>query len=578
MAGNGGDYYFDLTTDPIFEDAVYRAEVLGLPDNEDEDALDEQLAMSAKESGIADPYRLLNPEAQDLSTAISTLTALSEHRSSMSIHSRESQSTAMTSHPSRTSKENPSLEPSPTVRTPPPFTRPSLSLEYYDAVMDRFRPSIGHRHSSSNASGATSVLSTTSSLPVLSKLATARKPKRTSSLFSMFRKDSSTCPSRSRHGHHVKPLSPKLDCGHSLSKYAIRVHIQEALDRKEHMAPNCCGKALPRSILETVLSKEETDIVMADDLQSPVAVYDLQQDSGYSEDGMSSIDLPHSPGTQSHPTGSFVTTPGTPNRELTQEGEDFLTSVLADETFKSLRAQQKEQFRRVAAFESTQRKALSTYHQWTLTRLASQLETTKSERMKQHVLDLERLDEFQIVAEHDLRKSHDQETQNVATALKYMEAYCSGSNPTNPDTAHIVTEEDRKKLARQYLIQQKLPGKHESAINVLRAKQEKNTKLKLQKQQTELQQLDADHEREKGAEELHHVKNLTRLESLIESRRRKIMSRWDLRFEIWRRDWNSQHGTTLSGNLPHEEWPNLADIEDPVDESSSLALYLLVMR
>ena len=49
----------------------------------------------------------------------------------------------------------------------------------------------------------------------------------------------------------------------------------------------------------------------------------------------------------------------------------------------------------------------------------------------QHALDLERLDETQIIAEHDLRKAQAQETQNVATALKYMEAYCSGNKPTN---------------------------------------------------------------------------------------------------------------------------------------------------
>lgn len=157
-----------------------------------------------------------------------------------------------------------------------------------------------------------------------------------------------------------------------------------------------------------------------------------------------------------------------------------------------------------------------------------------------------------------------------------MEAYCSGSNPTNPEVAHTVTEEDRKKLARQHLTQQKLPAKHESAINVLRARQEKDTKVKLQKQQNELQQLDVDYEREKRAEELQYVKDSSRLDALIEARRRKVISRWDLKFEVWRRDWENQHGTTLNGRLPHEEWPE-TPVDAPLDSSSSLALYLQVM-
>lgn len=194
----------------------------------------------------------------------------------------------------------------------------------------------------------------------------------------------------------------------------------------------------------------------------------------------------------------------------------------------------------------------------------------------QHALELERLDEYQLVAEHDMRKAQAQETQNVATALKYMEAYCSGTKPANPELAHVVTDEDRKKLARQRTTQKKLPAKHESAINVLRAKQERDLKVKLQKQQTELQQLDAEFEKEKRAEELQYVKDSSRLDAVIQARRRRLMQRWELRFEIWRKDWENQHGRTLAGRLPHEEWPENRDLEAPSNASSLLALYTQV--
>lgn len=154
-----------------------------------------------------------------------------------------------------------------------------------------------------------------------------------------------------------------------------------------------------------------------------------------------------------------------------------------------------------------------------------------------------------------------------------MDAYCSGANPTNPELAHTVTDEDRKKLERQRMTQEKLPAKHESAINVLRAKQERDAKLKLQKQQTELQHLDGQYEKDKNAEELQYVKDSSRLDKIIQARRGRLIQRWDLRFEIWRKDWENQHGTTLNARLPHEDWPETSDMEAPISQSSSLALY-----
>lgn len=372
-----------------------------------------------------------------------------------------------------------------------------------------------------------------------------------------------------------------LECGHSLSKYAIRIHVQEALDSKEQTAPACCGLPLPRGVLEFVLSSQEVDVVLNSAYQSPEIM--SLRDSGYSEDGISIS--PQSPLTESFPTAL-----NTPNQETSFEEDGNLILVLANEAFQSLRGEQEEQFKRISKFESNQRKALSVYHQTSLTRLASNLETTKAERTKQvrlfmrinlhqltdatqHALDLERLDESQLVAEHDLRKTHAQEAQNLVTALKYMEAYCSGANPTNPELAHTVTDEDRKKLERQHVIQQKLPAKQESAINVLRAKQERDAKAKLQKHRMELQQLDTDYGEEKQAEEQQYVKDSSRLDAVIQARRTRVIHRWDLRFEIWRRDWENQHGSTLQGRLPHEDWPEATDMEAPITSSSFLALY-----
>ncbi|KAF2703863.1 hypothetical protein K504DRAFT_462933 [Pleomassaria siparia CBS 279.74] len=564
------DYISDLTTAPIFDDAIYLSEALGASESQSEDDLDARLVSTARESGIDDPYRLLCPDTHDTATSLSTLTVASGSRSSVSIHSRETQSTSITSHPSRTSKDNPYMDSMPALRTlPPPLppSRGSSCFERYDTVLDRFRPtSVRHTPSSSIFSG-TAVMSRSCAPPT----STPQKLKRKSGLFSMFKKDTRTCASRSHHGHHANPLNPRLACGHSLSKYAIRVHIQEALESVERFAPSCCGTPLPRSVLETVLTKEETDNVTAAPVEFPL--FSSLRDSGYSEDGLCSVDLSQALSKLSHSNGSFVTAPDSPSQALILADKELLEMAFADKAFTTLRAQQKEQFQRVSIFESNQRTSLAAYHQWALKRLLSKLEENKVESMKQHAIVLERLDESQIVAEHDLRESHAQETQNVATALKYMEAYCSGSKLTNPDTAHTITEEDRNKLARQYVIQKKLPAKHESAINVLRARQEMNVKTKMQKQQAELEQLTTNYGMEKQAEEWQYMQDSDRLEVLIEARRRRVIHRWDLKFEIWRRGWESQHKTTLNGRLPHEEWPRNAHVNGPLDSSGLLALY-----
>jgi hypothetical protein len=166
-------------------------------------------------------------------------------------------------------------------------------------------------------------------------------------------------------------LSPKLECGHALSKYAIRVHIQEALENQEQVVPSCCGIPLTRSVLETVLSRDEAEIIASSPLQSPT--FSSLRDSGYSEDGASSVDLPGTFKAHSHPMETFVATPsGTPRIE-----EEALIPALANEAFNVLKAQQKEQFQRISLFEANQRRALSAFHQWTRKRLTSRLEADK---------------------------------------------------------------------------------------------------------------------------------------------------------------------------------------------------------
>lgn len=178
MPSSPGDRADNAAIDPlsVFDDGFYEREVLQLPQGHSEDAFDKQLAIEARERGIAEPF----PEAHDISTALSTLTVSSEHRSSLSIRSQESQSTGLTSHPSRTSKDQHIDRAATTPITPPP--RASLSIETYNALSGGSYPGMRHSRSSSTASTAAG---STFSMPL--KLSTKRKR---SSILSMFRRDS----------------------------------------------------------------------------------------------------------------------------------------------------------------------------------------------------------------------------------------------------------------------------------------------------------------------------------------------------------------------------------------------------
>ncbi|KAF2275077.1 uncharacterized protein EI97DRAFT_451300 [Westerdykella ornata] len=569
MPDDAGDILAELTTAPIFDDAVYLSEVLELPANETEDDLEARLAALARKAGIEDPYRFLCAETQQTAIEDSATSASSAHRSSLSLYSRDTQSTGVTSHLSRASRDlpGPPLEGVLTIRASSHAPRSSFSsLDYYDSMMERFRSNARHQ---SSASAPDAIPYGSSVSPKLAP----RKLKRASGLFSIFRKDSSTCSSRSHHSHHSRSASVQLECGHTLSRYAVQVHIKDALDTKDQITPNCCGKPLPTSVLETVLTQEEASILAT----SGSSTTNSPQDSGYSEDGASSIELS---GTQI-PSRAAHSTFRNPNpfSEAHSEPDAEFSKAFMDEGFKDLRNRQREQYRRVASFEAHQRQALSAYHKWTIKRLTVQFKANHAAMVREHGLQLERLEESQVVAEHDLRRAQIQETQNVATALKYMEAYCSGKNPANPSLAHTVTDEDRKKLARQHVTQQKLPAKHKSAINVLRARQEKDMKIKLEKQKEGLRQLKLSYEQQKRDEETQHLNDLSRLDALIQARRRRMMHQWDLRYETWRCTWEKQNETSLNRRIPQEAFPERMDdtASSKSSSPSSLALYLQIM-
>lgn len=546
------------TTALIFDDGVYFAEALALPASQNEDEVDAELAVLAAERGIQHSYQFLCPP-QYLARALSTMTTDSDHRSSRSLHSLETESTGCNSAPSRLSREQLfSKQWLPVRRAPPERKRASQPVQVYT-------PTTGSVHTKPIVSVATSALS--SSSPVQPP---PPRRRRASVLFSLFRKEANFCSSRSHHGHHAKSRCVKLECGHVLSPLAIRIHVQEALQDERQVVPNCCGIVLPPTVMRPVLTKEEMKLIGTVELPSPDT--GSLPDSGYSENGMSSVDLPRSSQSDAEPTVTLEAQKAHARRTRRQDSGAELDS--ANEAFTNVRTQQKEQFDRVALFECSQHKALSAHQQHSFKRLIAQHEASRNERREQHMKELERLEERQISAEHDLRQAQEQESRNIATALKHMEAYCLGTNVTHPDYAHEVTQEDLKKLDSQRQAQQNLPRKHQNAINVLRARQERDMKRKVEKQALDLDALDVAFAQEQRTEQATYLKERERLDALIAARRKRILRRWDLKFKLWRREWEAQHHITLTLPLEHEHWPlPKAEHAIGIPDSSALAVY-----
>ena len=142
--------------------------------------------------------------------------------------------------------------------------------------------------------------------------------------------------------------------------------------------PTCCGKPLPRSVLDTTLVKEEADLISKRAMSTPDV--DAVRNAGYGEQGLPIANAarplevtPLSPTSTSLPTVI--------NRRRHEAIN--IESALANEAFNSFRSQQKEQFERVSAFECNQRKALTAYHNSSLQRLATQHRALKATKRKQ---------------------------------------------------------------------------------------------------------------------------------------------------------------------------------------------------
>ncbi|KAF2757463.1 hypothetical protein EJ05DRAFT_538657 [Pseudovirgaria hyperparasitica] len=578
----------------VYDTELWDKDVLQLGEGETEDELDELHALQAREAGIeADVQDETCSDTQEISAILSSLGVSSPHPSSISLHSSLSTNITNRSRSSRDTQTDASSLSAP--RSTSRLSKSKLSTSShssYDSVIDNIRPRLPSR----SASAA-------SSAPTFS-FAFGSKTKRPKSLnirsgsLSFFRKGQSQCYSCTCHGYDTGSTPQKLHrsirypvatslssdghaplqglkCGHRLTNFAIRMHIREALEMDQKIPPSCCGVPIPASVLTRVMSEAELD-----SLERELAIsYGVDRKDSMSEVNVAAISRrttptplelnvaipPYGPllspiqldigvATQnpvylSSPTHPLPTSPrrrSISNSRSSANDADREDTATQDQAFASLRNQQREQYSRARDFEFRQRRVIEVHYD----RLRSDYWALHQQERKdieaEHRHAIETLEEMQMDREVELRLLQDEERQNVATALKYMEAYCGvvarGALPPSEPAGlrRTVTDQDRLKLQQQYILRDGLEKKHEAAVNVLRAKQERAVQNRQKKQHEELSANDRSFEAELTYLTSLQAKDLERVEQLAASRRRRLDRRWYIKFELWRKEKGEQ--------------------------------------
>jgi len=140
-----------------------------------------------------------------------------------------------------------------------------------------------------------------------------------------------------------------------------------------------------------------------------------------------------------------------------------------------------------------------------------------------------------------------------------MEAYCS--HDAHSDETHPISDRDRRELARQRWEQDHLAQRHASGIKVLREQQARQLRQRAQAQDEEVRLLAPKQAKELGELES-SVRSLdAKLEELSEERKRRLVARWDMAVEIWKRRRVMAGQMSLPYPIQAIEWPPQKEVK-----------------
>lgn len=485
-------------------DLSYLLEVLNIDAGETEEQLDERLKFEAKELGV---------EVEDRQ---SLATHLSEYsRRSESLDSRASQSTGLTSHYSEISRER---------RT----SRPSLSFRDYDAFLATGKPN--GRNSISFSPTATPSLSTFS-LPLSHPSSPESSPRRHFrrirglSMLRLHRLDPNDgCPHCPQDSVSHRRAAHKLPCGHRLCPQAVRNTVQTATETTRGSVPSCCGRPIPGSVVEAVMSQEEQAALLEklDQWDEAISLNSSANPSRRTSTIMLQ-DRDHS-----RATSSSGTSMETPSPQALIEIE----RVIALPEYIALLESQVSQRTRFLSWSSSQRANLLEKHDILRTAMRTSHEVAIEDLAEFHASALSEAEDKQVDAEAEMREAHAKDLLSADTALRHMETYCAGIYSNGEPHGRTITHQDLAQLNFARRERDVMPGRQESAINVLRGEQGRRIRLRGVRQAREQGDLVRSQRKEELEFERGCSKEVGVLETSLESKKRRVGWRWELEMAV----------------------------------------------
>ncbi|KAI9709384.1 MAG: hypothetical protein M1812_007720 [Candelaria pacifica] len=235
----------------------------------------------------------------------------------------------------------------------------------------------------------------------------------------------------------------------------------------------------------------------------------------------------------------------------------------------ALRKRQLAERDRFLEFEQKQRWLLGTRHEHEKSEMSDCHADSKQVLNDQHIKTITTLEDRQVHAELDFRKTLQASRRACAVRLRHMEAYCHPPSTTTGKpqllTSRAVTDRDLRELKQQYSLRDDMERLHESRINVLREKQAQQLEALVKKQAEELDHLVKEHAQEELTKESSAIEEISIFELVVSERKERLIRRWARSMEVARRKLELRDELPY-GPLIRMEW----GIREPSDEEDEI--------
>lgn len=323
--------------------------------------------------------------------------------------------------------------------------------------------------------------------------------------------------------------------------------------------PSCCGIPLPGRLVECVITKEE---------QSAVLTRLEQWDEATSITPSMESERGPLPATSRPSAGARTISRDSKVDSMTpRRGHDSVMEEHSQSpSLRDLQLQYDELNERFAVWANNQLDTLHAVHVEMRKAMAARHEAVVDDLVEHHLTDMADAEDKQVKAEGDMREMHAREERDNATALKHMEAFCSGTYSSGQAHDRSVTDQDLSELEKTRALRDAMPWRHENAINVLRGEQSRRMKMRAQRQEREEQDLRKNLRKEELELERTCTSEVQVLEQLISDKRKAVWRRHEMEKAILVAKESSQGSE--SGT---EAATGCAEVKTPQEEDSKIS-------